>query len=296
MMCRRFGSWTFPLVLLVSLAIGLSAGCAAKKQSWGDPRTGLVLTYRMPEDQSLRYQSTIEQTHSMRGMGGRSRAFDASRTIELSVKSEGTDEENQQLTITIDRLEFRLETPRGEMGREVSEIAGKSFEMVLSARGEELSLSGADTVVYDLGPVGRQNVEDMFVTFFPDLAPGPVRVGETWTSTSTTTDKAYSSGAMVNLESVNTLEGLETIDGVECVKITSAIGGTMEGTSADPREIAAVAGAIEGAGVWYFAYKEGVLVKMTTSVRVTGEMTMGGQQGIPMPMTQETTVETRLLQ
>ena len=43
-MCRGFGSWTFPVVLLVCLAIGLSAGCAAKKQTWGDPRTGLVLT------------------------------------------------------------------------------------------------------------------------------------------------------------------------------------------------------------------------------------------------------------
>lgn len=295
MMYRRLGSRTFPVVLPVLLAIGLSAGCAAKKQTWGDPRTGLLLTYRMPEDKSLRYQSTIEQTHNMRGMGGRSRAFDATRTVEFSATSKGVDGGNHQLSITIDRLEFRLETPRGEMGREVSEVVGKSFDMVLSPRGEELSLSGADAAVYDLGPAGRQDVEDMFVTFFPDLAAGPVRLGETWTSTSTTTDKAYGSGAMVNLESVNTLEGLETVDGVECVKITSAIGGTMEGASADPREIAAVAGAIEGTGVWYFAHKEGVLVKMTTSVRVTGEMTMGGQQGIPMPMTQETTVETRLL-
>jgi hypothetical protein len=284
------------VVLLVFLAIGLSAGCAAKKQTWGDPRTGLLLTYRMPEDQSLRYESTIEQTHSMRGMGGQSRSFDADRLIEVSMTSDGVDEGNHQLTITIDHMEYLLESPRGEMGREVSEIEGKSFAMVLSSQGEELNLSGADAVVYDLGPAGRQSVEDMFVTFFPDLAPEPVRVGETWKTTSTTTDKAYSSGTTVNLESVNTFEGLETVDGVECVKITSVMTGSMEGASADPREIPAVAGTVEGTGVWFFAYKKGVLVKMNTRIRVTGEMTMGGQQGIPMPMTQETTVETRLLQ
>ena len=291
----RFGSWTFPVVLPVLLAIGLSAGCAARKNSSGDTRTGSVLTYRMPDDRSLSYKSTIEQTHSMPRMGGRTRAFGADRTIEFSVRSEGSGEGNHQLTITIDRMDIRLETPRGEMSREVGEIAGKSFEMVLSSLGEELSLSGAEEIVYDLGPTGRQDVENDFLTFFPDLASRPVRVGETWTSTSTMTEKAYSSGATVNLETVHTLEGFETVDGTECVKITSAITGTLEGTSANPREIPAVDGTIKGTGVWYFAHKKGVLVKMTTHVRTTGQMTMGGPQGIPMPMTQEMSGETVLL-
>ena len=45
------------LVLVMAVVV---AGCAAKKALWGDPESGLILTYRMAEDQALQYKSSSE--------------------------------------------------------------------------------------------------------------------------------------------------------------------------------------------------------------------------------------------
>jgi len=45
-------------VLPVFLVIFMLAGCAAKTAKvWGDPQTGLILKYRMAEDQVPKYQA-----------------------------------------------------------------------------------------------------------------------------------------------------------------------------------------------------------------------------------------------
>ncbi|MBN2089759.1 hypothetical protein JW964_09100, partial [candidate division KSB1 bacterium] len=55
-------------VALVVLLISLLTGCAAKRPFWGDVKKGLILEYRMPQDQALKYQFTSNMTQSLEVM------------------------------------------------------------------------------------------------------------------------------------------------------------------------------------------------------------------------------------
>ena len=51
---RNYRTWL--AVVPVVLAITFLAGCAVKTANlWGDPNTGLILQYQMPEDRVLKY-------------------------------------------------------------------------------------------------------------------------------------------------------------------------------------------------------------------------------------------------
>jgi hypothetical protein len=287
-------SRAFTLVMLVPVAIGLLTGCAVKQKAWGDPQTGLVLTYRMPDDQSLRYRMTFEQTHSMQ-TPGQARSADFDRTLEFSMKSEGASEDNHDLTITVDSLVVELDTPRGEMKREIAELHGKSFGMVLSALGEASSFSGGGEVRYEMPPAGTLSVQTEFEGFFPNLANGPLRVGDSWSSANQVTDTAFNSGKRINLESVHTLTGFETVEGMECAKITTSMHGMLDETGERMTRTPEMTGSFEGTGVWYFAYEEGLLVRSSMTLRGAGVMTTGGGKGPPGRMSQVMTIDVRLL-
>jgi hypothetical protein len=276
------------------LAIGLLTGCAVKQQAWGDPQTGLVLTYRMPDDRSLRYRLAFEQTHGMQ-MLEQSRDAGFERTLEFSMKSEGASEDGHELTITVDSLMVEIDAPRGEMKREIAELHGKSFGMVLSALGEESSFSGGGEVLYQMPPAGTLSVQTEFESFFPNLADGQVRVGDSWASTAQITDTAFHSGKKINLESVHTLTGFETVDGMECAKITTSMHGMLDETGERMTRAPEMTGKFEGTGVWHFAYEEGLLVRSSLTLRGAGVMSTGGGKGPPRRMGQVMTIDARLL-
>ena len=84
----------------IVIVIGLMAGCAAKTADpWGDPQTGLILQYRMAEDQVLKYQTSAEQTQIMEIMG---QSIDTESSSEggFSIKSKGLEEGNHLLGVT----------------------------------------------------------------------------------------------------------------------------------------------------------------------------------------------------
>jgi hypothetical protein len=278
------------------LAFASLTGCAVKQQqqAQGDPESGLLLTYHMPDDRSLRYRTTVEQTHSMQTMG-QSRQFGADKSLEVSVKSRGSSEDGHDLTITVDSLHIRLDTPRGEIEREIAEVLGKSFGMVLSPSGEESGFTGANEVSYDMPPAGRLNVATDFQAFFPNLADGPLLVGESWPTEEQITDTAFNSGKMINLQSVHTLAGFETIDGMKCARINSRMNGMLEQTGERMTRAPEMTARFEGNAVWFFAYEKGLLASMTMTLRGAGEMTTRELHGLPSQMSQEMTIETRLL-
>jgi len=284
------------IVLPVLLAAGLLAGCAAKKQdTWGDPKAGLVLTYRMAEDRVLRYRSTTEQVLDLQSMG-RAQRVRSDRTVEFSLESEASSADEQRLAITVDAMSVRFDSPRGEMSREVDEVVGKSAGMVLSSTGEQRSLSDAWKIRYSLATTDQQSLESDLHGFFPGLPSVPVEVGTTWTSGETLKDDAFGSPTIFQLESVHTLAGIVTLDGMKCAKITSVISGGLEDAKSDHVQGANVAeGKIDGKATWYFAYKEGLLVQRTVTLRAAGKMSMGGGGGAPRSMTREMKIDSRLI-
>ncbi|UCE21060.1 MAG: hypothetical protein JSV46_02160 [Candidatus Aminicenantes bacterium] len=280
-----------PLVII----IGLLAGCAAKTADpWGDPKTGLILQYRMTENQVLKYQTSGEQTQNMEIMG-QSIETQSSSGIEFSVKSKGLQEGNLLLGVTIDSMNINISSPQGELSPDMSTVRGKGFDMTLSPLGKELDVSGAESIRYDMGAAGSRSIGSNFQAAFPDLAGKPVKIGDSWTSTDTIIEKTDELEVRISFESVNTLEGFETVDGLECVKVTADITGALEGKGEQMGLQLAITGEVQGKATWYFAYKEGIFVKDTTSFSSDSTITTSGAQALTIPVNQETKMGTKLV-
>jgi len=280
-----------PLVIV----IGLLAGCAAKTADlWGDPKTGLILQYRMAENQVLKYQTSSEQTQNMEVMG-QSIATQSSGESGFSIKSKGLQEGNLILGVTIDSMSMNISSSQGDLSPDMSTVLGKSFDMTLSSLGKELDVSGAKSIKYDMGAAGTRSIESSFQAAFPDLAGKPVKIGDSWTSTDTIAEKTDQIEIRIDFESVNTLEGFETVDGLECVKVTTDVTGTVEGKGEQMGMQLAIAGELQGKGTWYFAYKEGFFVKDTVNFSTDSTITTSGAQALTIPVNEETRMETKLV-
>jgi len=278
----------------VFVSICLLTGCTAKTAPvWGDPQTGLILQYRMPEGQVLKYESW-DETHQTMDVMGQTIDVDLDSTNAFTVTSKGQKEKDHQLTITIDGMSIKIQSPQAELEADMSNVIGKSFDMVLSSLGEELELIGAEAIEYDMGPEGTRNVAAGFQDIFPAVAGRTVKVGDTWPDESIVTDKSSSGEVLIKVSSVNTLEGFETVDGLECVRVSSKASGTIEGTGEQQGMELITKGDIKGTATWYFAYKEGLFVKQTMEGSVEGTVNVPSQN-IDIPFTRDMTSEIKLI-
>lgn len=276
------------------VAICTLAGCAAKTAPvWGDPQTGLILQYRMPEGQVLKYESW-DETHQTMEVMGQTIDVDIDSTNAFSVESKGQEEKNHQLTITIDGMSIKIQSPQAELEPDMSTVIGKSFDMVLSSLGKELELMGAEAIEYDMGPEGTRNISAIFQDIFPAVADRPVKIGDTWPDESVVTDKSSSGEAIIKVSSINAVEGFEAIDGLECVRISAKASGTIEGSGEQQGMEVITKGNLKGTATWFFAYKEGLFVKQTMEGSVEGTVNLPSQS-IDIPFTREMTSEIKLV-
>jgi hypothetical protein len=276
------------------LAICMLAGCAAKTaQVYGDPQTGIILQYRMPEDQVLEYDSWGE-THQVSDVMGQTIETDITSTNAFTVKSNGQEENNHQLTITIDGMSLKIQSTQAELEPDMNTVIGKSFDMVLSSLGKEVELIGAEAIEYDLGPEGTRNISSGFQDIFPNLANRPVKIGDTWPDESTITEKSDRGEAIIHFSGVNTLVGYETVDGMECVKVKGEGTGTIESKGEQGGMELITTGEIKGTVTWFFAYKEGIFVKQINEGTVEGTVDVPSQ-GVQIPFTREMTSEINLV-
>lgn len=293
-MNRRVGSKTWLIGVLSMSVLSILAGCAVRKVNlWGDPQTGLILTYRMPGKQPLKYQFKAEQSQTIEVMG-QSIATESNVAIGFTVQPKGMKENHHQLGLTIDSMKVNVESPQGSLSPDMSTVIGKSFDMIMTELGKELDISGAASIQYDLGPAGKRNIASTFQAFFPDLAGRPVKMGDTWTAEDLIKDETGGGEVRIRLKSEHKLDGFETVDGLECVRIKSAVTGGLEGEGKEQGMDLTFKGDIEGVDTWYFAYKEGLYVKMNSSASIKGTITTSGGQSMTIPLTQKLRMETKL--
>jgi len=281
-------------VALVVLLIALLTGCAAKRPFWGDVKKGLILEYRMPQEQTLKYQFTSNMTQDMEVMG---QAMQNIINLDLlfSAKSKGIEQNNHLLLITIDSAKTDVQSPQGNVSPDMSSVFGKSFHMTLSPLGKELEMTGGDSITYSMGQGGERTLSSNFQTIFPDLAGKPVKTGDTWTTNDTINIKEGGMDMRMTFVTVNTLQGLETVAGYECAKITAKSTGKLEGEGQQGPANLYFEGDIEGNDTWYFAFKEGIFVKSISDGLTEGNIAVTGAQKMTIPMTMETKFETKLV-
>jgi hypothetical protein len=287
-------SWSIFCVLATAASFGLSA-CAAKKAPlWGDPQSGLILTYRMPEKEALNYRFLSDQTPNLEAMG-QSITTESQVTIGFLVQTKGMKENHHLLGLTIKEMKADIKSPQGPLSPDLSAIIGKGFDMTMTNLGKEMELSGAASIQYDLGPSGKRNLASVFQAFFPDLPGRAVRIGDTWTAEDLITDKAEGVEIRIRMKNEHKLEGFETVAGLDCARIGTAVTGTLEGEGEQQGMRMIFKGDIKGTDTWYFAYREGFYVRLVSSASVDGKVEASGLQSMTIPLTQKIKMETNLL-
>jgi hypothetical protein len=283
----------FGLTLL--LAIGLMSGCSAKRTItlWGDPQTGLILQYRLPEGQTLKYEISGRQAESTEVMGQK---IDVESKVEstYSLRSMGKKDGNLQLEISIEAMNIQTKSPQGELSPDLSPVIGKSFVMTLSSLGEEIDLSGAESIEYN-GPAGKRNLASRFQTVFPDTAARPVKVGDSWTTQDAIVEKGEGGTITIRFHNVHTLEGFETVGGFECARVQAKVSGDVAGDGNQGGATYTVKGRYQGVDTWYFAYKKGILVKLLSSGVIDATVDVTSPQNMTIPTKQELESEITLI-
>jgi len=270
-------------------------GCASKRDITKGPEEDLDLQYRLAEDDVLKYRtsSSFVRTVTVRG---RPLELTASETRDFSVKSEGRPGGNLSLLLTIESMDIRITGPQGEIASDVGGVTGRSFEMTISTLGEELDISGADTIEYDVGPQGKRSIESQFSPFFPDLPGTPVGVKDSWRTESTVTEKGMSTDLTVAIKSDNTLVGFETVHGFKCAKMTAPFTGTLKGKGEEQGVELITDAAVTGMSTWYFAYQEGVYVKEVSTGTAEGTITAMAPEKMDIPLKRDFKIEVTLLE
>ena len=279
-------------VLLMALLI---VGCAAKKDLTRGPEGDLMLKYSLAEGDVLKYRLTSSFVQTVEVMGDKAEVT-AEDTREFSIKSEGMDDGNMNLLVTMDAMEVDIKTPQGDLETDASEVIGKSFEMTLSPTGEELDISGADVIEYDMGPQGKRSIESHFSAFFPDLPGKSAAMNDSWSSTSEITEETASGDLTITIETNNTLAGFETIQGLECAKITAPFTGTLSGLGSEQDVMLLTDAKIKGTSTWYFAYKEGIFVKEISKGTAEGTITAMTPLSYDFPLNRAFKIEVTLLE
>ena len=192
-------------------------------------------------------------------------------------------------------MQAGLTTPEGGFTADVSSVLGRSFEMYLSTVGKELDITGADVIQYSLGAAGQRGVKSDFQTIFPDLAGSPVTIGGTWTTTDTIDVDESGMVLKIASESLNTFEALESLNGIECARIRTTTTGTIVGEGEQQGALAKIDTQTEGTGLWYFDHQSGMLAKWISDLSIKGTVTVGGAQGMQIPMNEQMKTETSLV-
>jgi hypothetical protein len=284
---RVFAAVALTIALLCTLP-----GCAGKKQNvWGDTKSGLILEYRMEPGEMLKYQMVQEGVERVEVMGQTNESA-TSKTYVYTVEPRGMEGENRVLGITIDSMEGSLKTVQGEFSADAEPLIGKSFDLVLSPLGDEIDLSGAESLVYGVGPMGERSIMPDFQGAFNDLAGKPVKVGDSWTSTDTINVDEGNVALVIASMTVNRLDGYEKVEGLDCARVVGEINGTITGTGEQMGAPLVFDGGLTGTETWYFAYKQGYFVK--SSADWTSDITVTVQAGQEMKVPVKATSSMRI--
>ncbi len=277
--------------ILVSFVL---AGYAAQQAGEGaKPDPAVTLAYKFAEGKALAYRQTTNETQNFEIMG-QAMSTQSNATLEFSLKPKGLKDENFSLGVVIDAFKASMTGPQGDMSPDTSLIAGKGFDMILSRLGKEIDTAGASSIQYELA-TSKRDISSSFQAFFPDLPAQSVKVGQSWPSEDTVTQKSDSGVIRISLKNVNTLDGIETVDGYECVRVKSASKGTLTGNLDQGGVVMSLDCTIEGTDTWYFAVKEGIYIKADTKAAFGGSINAGEPVNQAIPLTGETRGEVRLL-
>ena len=250
--------------------------------------------YRSNEYNDLNYKAVYNLKTFMEMQGqsmNAERAFDF--IYSFSGKEAGS-ENSHLMTITLENIDAKMITALGQQKFDTRHINGKSFDMMISANGSELSYPHPDQLLrLDMGAMagGELNLEFILKYNFPELPDSPVKGGETWQETFQRTQIEGSLQPLVNINAVHQYVDVEKVDGYDCIKVESTYKAEIEGSEEQMGMIWTYIGKLEGSSTWYFAVQEGFVVKVSTIEKSKGIIKSTGANPMEVPIQQEISVD-----
>jgi hypothetical protein len=259
-------------------------GCASRKPAWIDLKNGVVLEYRMPEKEALRYRTSSHMIQTTK-FGEQSMVTRMDNWNVLSMLSKGKEGDGLRIHVTVDSARMDIQSPAGNMSPDMGSIIGKGFDMTVSSLGKEIDVSEAANLKYNLGPSGERTLGSEFQTFFEDLPVKPLKQGDTWTSADTLNVDQAGTKMTLLFNNLNTFQAVEKVQGLNCVRIQTESTGTMNGSGEQGGAKFDISGTIKASGTWHFAVQEGILVKASTEATTESSIQISGPQTMTLPMT-----------
>lgn len=283
------------LVFLLTLALGaLLTECSSTKSATGGSKKGTTLRYSFPENQDLKYKtgSDIKQTLDIYGQ---EMIIDIGQHLVYTSRLKNKSKNENQIHITIDTMDLFVNSPQGDINPNMDGVNNKSFNMTLSSLGSGMDVSEAESIQFEITPGVKRNVATAFKFLFPRLPEKALNVGDTWSLTDTIAEKYDNEEVTMIIDGDYTLAGFETLSGLECAMITSVISGTRSGKANQQGMDMVSDGTMQGSGTFYFAYKDGYLVKDISKIIVDGTLDIQGAQQGSFPMKFEINNLTELI-
>lgn len=255
--------------------------------SRGISADGYSLKYQFKKGDKLRYSANVDQQMSQAGM-------DISTVIssELTVTGEGeTDDGNLSLVVTYDSVTVDINSPMGnnQLNNPPS-LVGKRVRKVIDSSGDQISTENLDT----FGSLGGQD----FPTaneFLINLPKDEIFLNQ---SALVIDEDTFDSGGLKispKSEIEYTVLGEETVMGYNCVKVGIKGGVGLSGEGQNNGMDMKLEGDGQLEGSFHFAPKEGVLVRMESTVNIEAQVNLTGPQTMNMPMTMKTASKMELI-
>ena len=283
------------LVFLLTLALGaLLTDCSSTKSATGGSKKGTTLRYSFPENQVLKYRTGSDIQQKL-DIYGQEMIIDIGQYLVYTSKLNSKSKDENQIHITIDTMDLFISSPQGDINPDMDGVNNKSFNMTLSSLGAGMDVSEAESIQFEITPGTKRNVAITFKFLFPKLPEKTLKIGDTWSLTDTIAEKYDNEEVTMIIEGDYALAGFETISGLECAKVTAVISGTRSGKANQQGMDMVSDGTMLGSGTFFFAFKDGYLVKDISKIIVDGTLDISGAQQGSFPMKYEINNLTELI-
>ena len=289
---KNLSAKTSFLLALILVASSFSFQVLSQKKSKkASSASGIKLVYNFPADKFLSYYTDSKIVQDM-DINGSSMLVNISTYMGCQVKSAGKQGDNLKLEIKMDSLSQFVESPQGAAGGAVTDIKGKTFNLVISPEGKTEDFSEAEKIVYNVEGSGEATLAQSFMNYFPVLPVDPIKVGDTWITNDTIQTKTETMSLWMPVRSEYKFDGIMTVDGLECAKISAAVSGTRKMTTQSQGMEIKTSGTYTGTQLLIFAIKEGYFTKESVNSKMTGNIEVADQNMVfPVVMDIATTNE-----
>ncbi|MGB4292252.1 MAG: hypothetical protein WBJ37_05140 [Bacteroidales bacterium] len=276
-----------PFILMVVLT---GTYGQAKKTSGGE----VTFAYNFPAGEAFSY---VVNTTARQQMEVEGQIMDilARNNLVFKVALQERRGENLVIGITIDTLSASVDAMGNTIGGVISEVAGKTFNLVLTRGGKIVDNSEGEKITYSIDGQNTGNLGQTLRNVFPTLPAKPVKPGETWTSKDTVKTQSAGANVFQIIESTNTYEKNENVNGIMCAKVVSSVKGTNQTTTQNMGMDILMHGPVTGQSIIYFALDGGYPVRVEEVSKMNGTIEISSPQSMSFPIVMEvnTTIQLR---